>query len=278
MDALAAADTFGLSAAERASLDRDGFLVREGVFDTRDLASLAQACEDLVERVTAEAHGEKHLVGSYMFERQAELEMYVKWEPDAPELLQGLEPFAHLSPELAAWGMDPRLVDPSRAIVGSDELVLFTEKLNLKRANRGGRYILHQDYPYWRGENPVADRVATAMIFLDDATRENGCLEAAPGSHKEGVHRMRDVDGFGALEMDTDAFDMDRLVPLEVKAGGVVIFGAFLAHRSLPNRSNTDRRALLYSYQPSGYPHAVELSGARRRARREWLEDEAGEP
>jgi ectoine hydroxylase-related dioxygenase (phytanoyl-CoA dioxygenase family) len=89
---------------------------------------------------------------------------------------------------------------------------------------------------------------------------------------------MRDVDGFGALEMDTDAFDMDRLVPLEVKAGGVVIFGAFLAHRSLPNRSNTDRRALLYSYQPSGYPHAVELSGARRRARREWLEDEAGEP
>ena len=45
---------------------------------------------------------------------------------------------------------------------------------------------------------------------------------------------------------------MSRLQPLEVKAGAVVFFGAFLVHRSLPNRSDVDRRALLYSYQPAG--------------------------
>jgi ectoine hydroxylase-related dioxygenase (phytanoyl-CoA dioxygenase family) len=242
--------------------------VREGVFDAGECRAIADDCENLVARVLAEAHGEKHLVGSYMFERQSELMMYVKWEPDAPNVLQGLEPFAHLSPELTAWGMDERFLAPARAIVGQDDLVLFTEKLNLKRAHDGGQYIVHQDYPYWRSENPAAQRVATAMLFLDDATRENGCLEAAPGSHREGVRPMRQVEGFGSLEMDTDQFDLTRLQPIEATAGSVVFFGAFLVHRSLPNRTNADRRALLYSYQPAGFPHTVEITRHRAEQRR----------
>jgi ectoine hydroxylase len=269
------ASPIALTDAERERLDRDGFLLREAVYAPDELARLAQDCETLAQRVIAEAHGEKHVVGSYMFERQRELEMYVKWEPDAPDVLQGIEPFAHLSPELTAWGLEPRLTVPSAAIVGQDDLVLFTEKLNLKRARQGGQYILHQDFPYWEEENPAAGRVATAMIFLDEATVENGCLEVAPGSHREGVQKMRRTDGFGALEMDPDAFDHGRLRPLECPAGSVVFFGAFLVHRSRPNRSDKDRRALLYSYQPAGYPHAVELSRARRRKQAEWLETQA---
>jgi hypothetical protein len=256
-----------LSERERSELERDGFLVREQVFSPAEVAQIARDGESLAERVVAAAHGKKHVVGSYMFERQKDLALYVKWEPGAPDVLQGIEPFAHLSPELVAWGMDSRLTQPAQAIVGGDEVVLYTEKLNLKRARSGGRYILHQDFPYWESENPVAHRVATAMIFLDDATRANGCLEAAPGSHLEGVQPMRDTDGFGALEMDPDRFDHTRLVPLEVKAGAVVFFGAFLVHRSAPNTTDQDRRALLYSYQPAGYPHAHALAEARAAAR-----------
>jgi ectoine hydroxylase-related dioxygenase (phytanoyl-CoA dioxygenase family) len=252
-----------LSAAERASLDRDGFLVREGVFDPAERRQIAADSEDLCQRVIAEAHGTKHRVGAYMFERQSELRMFVKWEPDFPDELQGLEPFAHLSDPLRAWGMDERLLAPSRAICGQDDIVLWTEKLNLKRARKGGQYILHQDFPYWENENPVANRVATAMLFLDDATRLNGCLEAAPGSHKHGVHTLRDVEGFGSREMDPALFDHDRLVALEVPAGSVVFFGSFLVHRSLPNRSDADRRAILYSYQPAGHPHVLDLARSK---------------
>ena len=99
------------------------------------------------------------------------------------------------------------------------------------------------------------------MVFLDDATADNGCLEVAPGTHKAGTWPQRaDADGFGSLEMDTSAFDFSRLQPLEVPAGTVAFFGAFLVHRSMPNRSSGDRRALLYSYQPSGHPHMLELN------------------
>jgi len=254
-----------LSDAEKASLDRDGFLVRERVFDAAECAEIAADCEALCRSVIAQSHGEKHRVGAYMFERQPDLHMYVKWEPDFPDELQGLEPFAHLSEPLRAWAGDERFLTPCREICGQGGIVLWTEKLNLKRAHRGGRYILHQDFPYWTRENPVADRVATAMLFLDDSTRENGSLEAAPGSHRQGVQPLRDVDGFGSREMEPSRFDHSRLVALEVPAGSVVYFGSLLVHRSLPNRSDADRRALLYSYQPAGHPHALDLARARLR-------------
>ncbi len=53
--------------------------------------------------------------------------------------------------------------------------------------------------------------------------------------------------------------DVSRLVPLEVPAGSVAYFGSLLVHRSLPNRSAEDRRALLFSYQPKGYESMREV-------------------
>ena len=38
----------------------------------------------------------------------------------------------------------------------------------------------------------------------------------------------------------------------------MVMFGPLLVHCSEPNRSDHDRRALLYTYQPEGYPHTLE--------------------
>jgi hypothetical protein len=249
-----------LDAAEREGLVRDGYVVRRKVFNEGDCARIAADCEDLVQRLTAAQHGPKRVVGSYMFEMRRDLETMVKWEPDFPELLQGVEFFAHLSEPLRRWGLDPRMVEPARDLVGQDDVVPFTEKLNLKRARQGGEYILHQDFPYWNAVTPVANRLATAMVCLDEATTGNGCLQVAPGSHRSGVQTQRKVEGFGAMEMDPDAFDMNRLVPVEVEAGSVIFFGPFLVHRSLNNRSDLDRRALLYTYQPAGNPHSRELT------------------
>jgi ectoine hydroxylase-related dioxygenase (phytanoyl-CoA dioxygenase family) len=77
------------------------------------------------------------------------------------------------------------------------------------------------------------------------------------------------VEGFGSNELDESKFEMHTLVPVEAEAGTVIYFGAFLVHRSLPNRTDKDRRALLYSYQPSGYPSGVELNRLFLRQRAE---------
>ena len=253
-------DDFRLDPRERAELDERGFVMRREVFDASELRAIRDACEVLVIRLEGEQRRTKHRLGSYMFEMQRRLDTIIKWEPEHPELVQGIEPFAHLSEELRQWGLDARLVEPCKDLVGENDLALFTEKLNVKRARKGGKIILHQDFPYWSDLTPMASRVATAMLFLDDATIENGCLEVVPGSHREGIQPRLAVDGLGALEMDPQQYDHSRLLPLEVPAGSVAFFGPFLVHRSLFNTSNADRRALLYSYQPNGHPHLRELT------------------
>ncbi len=248
-----------LDASEREKLESQGFVVREREFDESELARLRADCEAMVKRVTdASAGRRKVAVGSYMFQLERGLVTMVKWEPAFPDVVQGVEPFAHFDERLRDWAADPRFVEPMKDVVGAEELSLFTEKLNVKRARTGGPIVLHQDYPYWTENSDGAADIATAIVFLDDATRANGCLEVLPGSHTGGVRPQRKVEGFGSLEMELEGFDESRLVPLEVPAGSQVFFGSLLVHRSLPNLSDQDRRVLLFSYQPAGRRQAID--------------------
>src|SRR5512138_3233165 len=141
--------TYRLDADERTRMARDGYVVREGVFSRDECAAIAADCEAMVADLEAAKRGEKLRVGSYMFEANLDVATVVKWEPFFPDVVQGVEPFAHISEPLRNWGLDPRLVDPAKDVCGDDEVVLFTEKLNVKRARHGGSIILHQDFPYW---------------------------------------------------------------------------------------------------------------------------------
>ena len=260
-----------LDARECERLARDGFVVRERAFSGPELARLRGDCEAMVKRVVGASAGRRKVeVGSYMFQLERGLCTIVKWEPAHPEVVQGVEPFAHFDEALCDWAADPRFVEPMKDVVGAERIELFTEKLNVKRAHTGRPIVLHQDYPYWTENSDGAGDVATALVFLDDATRLNGCLEVLPGSHTRGVWPQRRVEGFGSFEMELEGFDDSRLVALEVPAGTLVLFGAFLVHRSLPNRTDRDRRLLLYSYQPAGRRRSIDglmqLATRRRNA------------
>ncbi|HET6954190.1 MAG TPA: phytanoyl-CoA dioxygenase family protein [Acidimicrobiales bacterium] len=114
----------------------------------------------------------------------------------------------------------------------------------------------------------AADEVAAmieAIVYLDDSSVENGCTWVVPASHRSGVWRTRsDLDAFGRNELDSSAYPDIDPVPVEVEAGSTVSFGSLLVHQSTPNRSERDRRALLFSYQPAGGTTMVD--GLRRLA------------
>jgi ectoine hydroxylase-related dioxygenase (phytanoyl-CoA dioxygenase family) len=252
-----------LDPQELRRLDDDGYVVRERLFTADEVAATAEACEELVAEVARGRRGHRLTVGSYTFEPDVLNTLMVKWEGDS-DVVHGLEPFAHLSPPLAVLALDPRFVEPMIDLVDDPAPMLFTEKLNLKRPRHGGVNPLHQDFPYW-SDAADAGRIATAMLFLDDAGVDNGTLEVVPGSHRQGVWATRtDRDPFGNLEIDVDEAgavggDQVETVPVEVPAGSVVYFGSLLVHRSAPNRSDRERRALLFSYQPPGAPDLREL-------------------
>jgi len=255
--------THGLSAVEKSAYRDEGYVVRRGTFGDDEVADIVAECESVVARLVSDRRAERTRFGSYTFDFDLDRGVVIKWEGDS-DIVHGIEPVAHLSLPLKDWAYDPRFVDPMRDIVGSERPELFTEKLNLKRPHHGGENPLHQDYPYWIKVADVAADVATAMLFLDDATLDNGCLWVAPGSHLKGEWPRRESgDRFADYELDADAFGEIGLVPVEVPKGSLILFGPLLVHRSAPNLSAMERRALLYSYQPSG--RRTQLENLQRR-------------
>lgn len=98
---------------------------------------------------------------------------------------------------------------------------------------------------------PTRDRsLVGAWIALDDATLDNGCLWV-PGSHRNGylwpTRPHEDLDEYDFAD-ECHGFDESEAVPVEVQAGSVVFFNGYLLHKSLRNRSQHYRRALVNHY------------------------------
>jgi ectoine hydroxylase-related dioxygenase (phytanoyl-CoA dioxygenase family) len=245
----------GLTTDERQAMEHDGYVLREGAFSRAEAAEIADACERLVTDLVSDRRGKRYALGSYVFEPDLLKQCTVKWEGES-DVVHGIEPFAHLAADLEKCAYDQRFIGPSSDWVGDGQPVLFTEKLNLKRPQVGGVNPWHQDWPYWEFADDRT-RIVTAMLFLDDASMENGTLQVLPGSHQRGPWPTRtDRDFFGNFEIDPAEVEGHEPVALEVPAGSVVYFGPLLVHRSNPNTSAKQRRALLFSYQPAGMTHA----------------------
>ncbi|MEJ2089424.1 MAG: phytanoyl-CoA dioxygenase family protein [Gammaproteobacteria bacterium] len=245
-----------LSSSELDRYNRNGFLVREHVFSADEVAAMVEAVERVCASVVArdDRTGEKIHVSSFsVFERFPGGNTVIKWEVADSGRLKGLEPLAHLDPVLTEMAEHPGLIAPMRDLVGLDDVSLFTEKLNLKRARGGGGFDAHRDFPYWEGPAEHPERLVTAWIALDDAGVDNGALEVLPGSHKLSNVPTKQSDRlFESFEIDEAQFDTSQMKVVPLAAGGVVFFGPFLVHGSAANGSERDRRALLYTYQPRG--------------------------
>ena len=112
-----------------------------------------------------------------------------------------------------------------------------------KQPGIGGEVTCHQDATFLYTE-PLS--VTGLWFALEDATTENGCLWAIPGGHKLGLKSrfLRAPEGGTKFEvLDERAWPLDKLVPLEVKKGALIILHGLLPHMSLPNRSPRSRQA-----------------------------------
>ena len=250
-----------LTADEAARYATDGYLVRPAVLQPKEIEEICQVIEDVLDRLVKTKSGAPvvGVSGFYAFEPDHVNKLILKWEPKSPDVLMGVEPFAHLHPALQKLAADPRLTAPSASILGLPEVALFTEKLNAKRARTGGAYALHQDRPYWVGNAEDPDAKVTVLLALDAADKENGCLDVIPGSHLWETIPFKESDQpFERNEIDESQVDLAELISVEVPAGSLVVFGSRLVHRSGVNDSDRDRRAILYTYQPVGHTSAFE--------------------
>ncbi|MDH3583718.1 MAG: phytanoyl-CoA dioxygenase family protein [Phycisphaerae bacterium] len=142
-----------------------------------------------------------------------------------------------------------RVVDAAEQILG-DEAYHYHSKMIMKDPKVGGAWTWHQDYGYWYCNGVLYPNLTSASIAVDAATKENGCLQVIPGSHRLG--RIDHV-----LSGDQAGADMDRVnevlkrLPLfhvEMEPGDTLFFHANLLHRSDRNNSDHPRWSMICCY------------------------------
>ena len=129
------------------------------------------------------------------------------------------------------------------AAIGFEDSLLLQSMYIFKQPNIGGEVTCHQDSTFLYTE-PID--IVGLWFALEDATVENGCLWAIPGGHRDGLKSrwMRAREGGMKFEIfDAKPWDEERLVPIEVSKGSLILLHGLLPHRSFENRSARSRHA-----------------------------------
>src|ERR1700757_1657155 len=153
---------------------------------------------------------------------------------------------------LGAWRIAPGFHDllwhpafttPAAQLLGG-AVRFWHDQLFCKPAHHGGVVAWHQDYSYWTRTQPLAH--LTCWIGLGDSTRENGCLNYIPGSHKwpdlPKPVLTGEMDGIRD-HLPKELKDKFQPVAVELKKGQSSFHHARTMHGSYANSTPAPRRA-----------------------------------
>ncbi|MBS9439008.1 phytanoyl-CoA dioxygenase family protein [Photorhabdus noenieputensis] len=132
------------------------------------------------------------------------------------------------------------------SLIGQD-IALQHSKLNMKPQKVGAVVEWHQDFTYFPHTN---DDLVGVLIYLDDATSENGCLEVLPRQHTRSFdHSLPDGSFAGMITEEINEENYGQPVTLAAKAGSTIFLHPFTPHRSAPNVSEKPRKTLIFEYR-----------------------------
>jgi hypothetical protein len=231
-----------LDAAAREHWKRHGWLWLRGFLAQAETTRLATWTEEVV--------GWPEIPGRWMryYERRGS-------DPGA-KMLARIENFVPYHDGLAGLFLGPRFLDLLGELCG-EPVVLFKDKINLKLPGGAG-FTPHQDAPAY--VNFGVEHHLTVMVPVDAFTADNGCLEMARDACAR-VFLPHNPDGTLKPEV-MDGLAVDRLL---ATPGDVIVFDAWVPHRSGPNRSAGPRRSYYLTYNPaSAGDHRVAYYARKR--------------
>ena len=217
-----------LTAEKRAAFDRDGFVIKRGLFDVEETGLLRTAMET------------DPAIRNHLYDR-----------PDSQGVASKMALWNH--PGDSVYGLaarSERIVDTMEDLLGG-EVYHYHSKLTAKDPQDSGAWEWHQDYGYWYHNGCVFPLMASVMIALDRTTPENGCLQVLRGSHLMGriEHGLLEGEQVGAdLKRVDEARKRLELVYVEMEPGDGLFFHCNLLHRSDQNRSSNRRWTMICCY------------------------------
>jgi phytanoyl-CoA hydroxylase len=113
----------------------------------------------------------------------------------------------------------------------------------IKQPYIGSSISCHQDGSFLHSE---PDTLVTLWFALTDATIENGCLGVQPKGHLQPLKFKlvrTEENGLSYEVYDNLPWEFHNMIPLEVKAGSLIILHSHTPHFSYPNQSSQQRHA-----------------------------------
>ena len=235
-----------LTAQQKTTFERDGYLFLPGHFSPEETALLSAEVPALYARHEAYNVREK---GSEAVRTNFAAHLYSA-------------PFARLA-------RHPRMIKPVEQLLG-DKLYMHQFKINGKMAFEGDVWQWHQDYGTWKNDDLMpTERAMNIAVFLDAVNEYNGPLMFIPGSHKRGVleaghdlsttsYPLWTIDHALIAQLVARAggagrFDAEgRYVPGGIvspkgPAGSMIVFHSCLVHASTSNLSPWNRVSVYLS-------------------------------
>jgi hypothetical protein len=139
----------------------------------------------------------------------------------------------------------PGLAEDVAALLGSQAVEILHNTLYVKGRETGPPPPMHQEMASELDEDaPYVD----ALIHVDDADEESGCLKFLAGSHRLG--RLAHISGQAtAPHLPTDLYRLENAVSVPARAGDVIVFHLLAVHTSLVNRSGRSRRLVRVGFR-----------------------------
>ena len=145
-----------------------------------------------------------------------------------------------LDDKFIAFSKNEELDQIARAIGFLDPLLLQSMYI-FKQPKIGGEVVCHQDSTFLITE---PESTVGFWFALEDANKDNGCLQVASGGHKGPLRKLfkRENNQMKMEQLSNESFpETDTFV--EVKKGTLVLLHGRLPHYSCENKSPNSRHA-----------------------------------
>jgi hypothetical protein len=217
-----------LSGEQIDAYERAGWVAVSGFFSRAEAAQISGWTQDLEQR--------PEQVGAHMVYHELSL-------TDArARLVQRIENFCPVHPDY-----DRMIRGPLRAAVEQllgEPAALFKDKINFKMAGGAG-FEPHQDQQ--AGWSRYASLFVTALVCIDRATLDNGCLEMAVAP------RFAGMIGDEWAPLTPEQMSGFTLIPVPAEPGDVLFFDSYAPHASKPNLTVSARRILYATYNAQSF-------------------------
>lgn len=143
--------------------------------------------------------------------------------------------------------VNEKLTSAASDIIGPN-VQLHHTKMFIKPPEKGAPFPMHQDAPFFPHEN---HSMIAAIVHFDDAPLNRGCVRVVPGSHKLG---MLPHNSEGAWHLSPEEYPVADALPIEAKAGDVLLFSYLTIHGSGINESDEARTTILIQMRDPADP------------------------